>query len=252
MREKLYTIPLNDAIRTDDECPFCFLERKLEQDLMDFVLGSQSSYMERDVREKTDQTGFCRSHFSKMYSYGNTLGNAWILKTHYQRTLEEMKRQMEGYRPSKTGFFERHGSPSAKHPVAAWIREREDSCFICNQFRSDFDRYLDTFLVLWQKDGEFRERILNSKGFCLSHFGLLCDYAEIHLKDRQKALFFPPLFNLMQKNMERLYEDVSWLIEKFDYRNRDADWKTSRDAIQRGMQKLKGGYPADPPYKAPK
>ena len=36
---------------------------------------------------------------------------------------------------------------------------------------------------------------------------------------------------------------------KFDYRNKDADWKNSKDAIQRGMQKLKGGYPADAPYK---
>ena len=43
--------------------------------------------------------------------------------------------------------------------------------------------------------------------------------------------------------------DVSWLIDKFDYRNKDADWKTSKDALQRGMQKLRGGYPADPPFK---
>ena len=41
-------------------------------------------------------------------------------------------------------------------------------------------------------------------------------------------------------------------VEKFDYRNKDADWKTSKDAIQRGMQKLKGGYPADAPYKMSK
>lgn len=56
----------------------------------------------------------------------------------------------------------------------------------------------------------------------------------------------------MEKNMERLQEDVSWLVEKFDYRNKDADWKNSKDAIQRGMQKLKGGYPADPVYKQSK
>ena len=42
------------------------------------------------------------------------------------------------------------------------------------------------------------------------------------------------------------------MVEKFDYRNKDADWKNSRDSIQRGMQKLKGGYPADPPYKMSK
>ena len=48
--------------------------------------------------------------------------------------------------------------------------------------------------------------------------------------------------------MGRLSEDVAWMVEKFDYRNKDADWKNSKDAIQRGMQKLKGGYPADGPY----
>ena len=67
MREKLYTIPLNDAVQAMEECPFCFLERKLEQDLIDFVLGSSASYMESDTRDMTDQAGFCRSHFKKMY-----------------------------------------------------------------------------------------------------------------------------------------------------------------------------------------
>ena len=52
---------------------------------MDFVLGGGSSYMESDVREDTDNAGFCRAHFQKMFDYGNTLGNAWILKTHYEK-----------------------------------------------------------------------------------------------------------------------------------------------------------------------
>ena len=28
----------------------------------------------------------------------------------------------------------------------------------------------------------------------------------------------------------------------------DADWKNSKDALQRGMQKLRSAYPADPVY----
>ena len=52
----------------------------------------------------------------------------------------------------------------------------------------------------------------------------------------------------MERNMERVSKDVSWLVDKFDYRYKDADWKNSRDAVQRGMQKLKGGYPADAPF----
>ena len=45
---------------------------------------------------------------------------------------------------------------------------------------------------------------------------------------------------------------MSWLVEKFDYKNQDADWKNSKDAVQRGMQKLKGGYPAAPVYQQKK
>ena len=85
MKEKLYTIPLNDAVNENDECPFCFIERKLEQDMINFVLGSSSSYMESDIREQTDKIGFCRTHMKKMFDYGNTLGNSLILKTHYQK-----------------------------------------------------------------------------------------------------------------------------------------------------------------------
>jgi hypothetical protein len=35
----------------------------------------------------------------------------------------------------------------------------------------------------------------------------------------------------------------------FDYRSVGKDWKNARDAVPRSMQKLKGGYPSDKPYK---
>ena len=72
------------------------------------------------------------------------------------------------------------------------------------------------------------------------------------LSDKKKQEFYDCLLPVMEANMQRISADVSWLVEKFDYRNKDADWKNSKDAIQRGMQKLKGGYPADPAYKMSK
>ena len=78
MKEQLYTIPLNDAVNAQDECPFCFIHRSIEQDLLDFVLGSGSSYMEADIREQTDKAGFCRYHFQKMFDYGNAAGICFL------------------------------------------------------------------------------------------------------------------------------------------------------------------------------
>lgn len=249
MKEQLYTIPLNDAFAANDECPFCYIERKLEQDLLDFTLGSGSSYMESDIREQTDKAGFCRYHFQKMFQYGNTLGNAWILKTHYKKMNQELADEIKKFKPAKISFLDRFKkSKEVNNTMTAWTYAKQESCYICKQYEETYARYMDTFFFLYKKDADFRKRFEESKGFCLVHFGDLCQAATEKLSEQQKAEFFPALFHLMRENMQRLEEDVSWMVEKFDYRNQDADWKNSKDAIQRGMQKLKGGYPADAPY----
>lgn len=252
MKEKLYTIPLNDAVNAGDECPFCYIERNVEQDLLDYCLGSAASYMEADTRDLTDKYGFCREHIRKMYDYGNTLGNAWILKTHYRKTINEMQEQFKKYSPAKVSFKDRLKGSDTKNPIASWTRSKDKSCYICAEFDKMYGRYMDTFFYLYKEDSEFRRKILEGKGFCLHHFGDLCEYAETTLSEKDKPEFFPAMFKLMTDNMNRLYEDISWLIEKFDYRNKDADWKNSKDAVGRGMQKLRGSYPADPPYKQQK
>lgn len=253
MKEKLYTIPLNDAVNAEDECPFCFIERSVEQDLLDFALGSGSSYMESDVREATDKAGFCREHFKKMFHYGNTLGNGWILKTHFIQMNKELEEQVKLYqsnKPSKSGLFKK--SLGQQTSMGLWIQDKKESCYICNQYKQTYNRYMDTFFVMYKKDAQFREKVNHSKGFCMIHFGDLWEYAQQTLNDKEKEELLPPLLTLMQENMKRLGEEVSWLVEKFDYRNKDADWKNSKDSIQRGMQKLKGGYPSADYYKMDK
>lgn len=253
MKEKLYTIPLNDAVNANDECPFCFIERELEQNALDFVLGSSSSYMESDIREQTDQSGFCKTHMKKMFDYGNTLGNALILQTHYRKLRAEMRKQFDAFTPQKTsilGRFRRSGSGSEKNPIAAWSASKDCSCFICQNITDTFSRYVETFFWLYRQDPEFKNKILSGKGFCLHHFGILCDSADQYLNDKERSEFYPAMFELMDKNFQRMEEDLVWLSDKFDYRNRDADWKNSKDALQRGMQKLRSGYPADPVHKA--
>jgi len=250
MKEQLYTIPLNDAINANDECPFCYIERNVEQDLLDFVLGSGSSYMEADIREMTDKAGFCRQHFQKMFDYGNALGNAWILKTHYRKVIGEMKEQFARFKPTKTTLKDKfRKTAESSNAIGMWVQGKERSCYICDHFKDTYARYMDTFFYLWKQDAEFSRKIKEGKGFCLHHFGDLCEAADSRLAGSEKDAFYETMFPLMERNMERLAEDVAWMVEKFDYRNKDADWKDSKDAIQRGMQKLKGGYPADGPYK---
>ena len=43
MKESIHTIPLMDAFKAEDECPFCYLEREAEQHAISFALGSGAS-----------------------------------------------------------------------------------------------------------------------------------------------------------------------------------------------------------------
>ena len=105
MKEQIYTIPLMDAFNVGDECPFCFIERNLEQHAMDFVLGAGASYMEDDIRAETDKAGFCREHYKKMFEYGNRLGCGLILTTHFKKKNEELKQQIKMFSPAKASMF---------------------------------------------------------------------------------------------------------------------------------------------------
>lgn len=249
MKEQIHTIPIADAFAADGECPFCYIEKRAEQRIMDFVLGASASYMEADMRERTDKAGFCRAHFKKMFDYGNSLGNAWILKTHYMRMIQEMNDAMKDFKPNKPSLLNRFKKDApAGNAIAKWAQEKEESCYICNSLRETFDSYMGTFFGLYKNEDDFRKLVSQSKGFCVTHFGELCSAADTHLSEKELTDFYDVVIPMMQKNMDRLLEDVSWFVEKFDYRNKDADWKNSKDAVERGMQKLKGGYPADSPY----
>ena len=94
MKEKIYTIPINEAFDEGGECPLCNLHQKLEKDTLDFVLGP--SYMEEDMREKTNKTGFCKHHYDKMFKAQNRLGVALMVSTHLKKINNDLEKVLEG------------------------------------------------------------------------------------------------------------------------------------------------------------
>ena len=253
MKEQIYTIPLMDAFHADDECPFCFIERELEQHSIDFVLGSGASYMEDDIRAQTDRMGFCPTHFHKLYEYGNRLGAGLIMSTHVKKKNQELTELIKNYTPGKSSLMGRlkkqQPGSERKTSIGQWESAQQNACYVCDHMKDTYVRYLETFFELYRKNLEFVDLLKNSKGFCLHHFADLVEMAETVLSAKEKASFFAVIFPLMQKNMNRVQTDIEWFCDKFDYRNKDADWKDSKDALQRSMQKMGGGHPADPPYK---
>lgn len=247
MKEYIDTIPINDAFSSGDECPFCYLERLAEQKTIRYVLGPGASYMEPDVRAQTDRSGFCGHHFKMMYDYGNALGSALILQTYYAGLLEELEKEIQSFQlpPKKPLLGHRKAQ---EEPITQWARGRQNSCFVCSRMRYHMNRYGDAFFAML-KEPEFRSRVEHSKGFCMRHFGFLMDQAGEKLPNAQREWFYPAVLGLMKENLSRVKGDIDWFVGMFDYRQAGADWKNSRDAVPRGMQKLQGLHPSDPPYK---
>ena len=251
MKEQLHTIPVNEAFDAGDECPFCYLQRQSEQRTIRYVAGPGASYMEPEVRLATDKAGFCREHMKKLYDYGNALGAALILQTHYARLLEQFSKDAADFTPpGKKNLLGKHkGGESSDLPQR--IHQQSCSCYVCDKIDYNMERYYHTFCVL-TKEAEFRTKVENSKGFCLRHFSELLTAAEEYLPNGQYEWFYDTVFPLMEQHLVRVKEDLDWLIAKYDYRNASLPWKNSQDALKRAMQKVEGLYPADPVYKVDK
>ena len=247
MKEQLDTIPVNEAFETDCECPFCALERTVEQKAIRYALGPSASYMEPDVRAATDSMGYCRAHYKKMYDYGNSLGNALMMQTYMVGLQKELDHQTAVFQmPEKKGLFSKKQTQPL--PILQWLKQKNSTCFLCNKINYNMNRYYATFFHLI-KDQEFRTKVEGTKGFCMHHFEQLLEKAQEKLPNGQIEWFYRTVLDLMKDNLARVQGDLDWFVDKFDYRNASAPWKNSKDAVSRSMQKLKGGYPADNPYK---
>ena len=77
----------------------------------------------------------------------------------------------------------------------------------------------------------------------------LLELAKEDLPNGQREWFYDTVIPLARENLVRVKEDLDHFVSMFDYRSAGKDWKNSRDAVSRSMQKLRGLYPADPPFK---
>ena len=245
MKEYIDTAPVIEAFESGDECPFCYMQRQAEQRAIRYVAGPGASYMEPQVRAITDSKGFCGEHLKKLYDYGNPLGSALMMQTHLLEMRNELETELSKMAmPEKRGMFSKPQDPS----LLQWLQKRNHSCYLCDRVQSSMQRYYATFYALL-KDGDFRALAENCKGFCFHHMEGLLEQAGEHLPNGQRDWFYRVIPQLFQDHLARVQADLDWFVAKHNYQNTGADWKNSRDAVSRAMQKLQGGHPADPPYK---
>lgn len=231
MKEKLYTIPVNDAFNSVCECPVCSMRKTLEDNAVEFTMGP--SYMEEDVRAETDKIGFCNYHLGKLYENQNRLGLALMLKTHMDKTIKDL----EGLAAKKgkgPALFKKNTEVS---PLKEYTDKLKDSCYICNKVENIFNLYIATLFSLYANDNAFLDKFRASKGFCTTHYGLLYEEAVKYTNGEKLENFRKDLNKIYFDNMKRVREDLEWFIDKFDYRYVNEPWKNSKDALPRTMTK---------------
>jgi len=235
-KEEIYTIPLWDAVRSDDECPFCFIQSKLEKDLIAFCLSD--AYMESDFREKTNKLGFCRNHYTKLYQAGNKLGLVLVNQSHTMEMMETFKKISKSLTVQKGGLFKRNNS--SESPIDHLLHTLNDGCYICDRMETTMDRYFDTFFYLYKKDSTFVDHLNHTKGFCMPHYLQLIKKGQEKTKPSVFDSFIKQTMPLFESNMNRMLDDMQWFINKYDYRYSDEPWKNAKDAPKRSVQKING------------
>jgi len=253
MKDHIHTIPVLDALRDPGGCPFCMMQKNLDSLAVDFIMGP--AYMDEDIRDKTDEAGFCAGHLQKLYAVQNRLGAALLLHTHFKRmqkylegpaavsAAERNPDNPQGRRFAKEnvlgkGFFKKTVSSASK--MAGQIASQQNRCYLCEKVEDTFNRYVDTFFYMWPREKEMRKLVQTLPGFCLPHYGMMMAKAEISLSKKHLESFLSIVVPLQQGAMAKLEGDLDWFIQKFDYRNNDAPWKNSKDAIIRAVAMLKG------------
>lgn len=252
MKEEIYTIPVTDAFNEVSECPICVLENKLENQYIEYFLGP--SLMEPDCRIETNDKGFCKRHFELLYNrQENRLGLGLTIDTHLfeqnkilNKKLKRNLRLIKGEHniPSLKTIFKRYPSSapieSFINELSSHLKDLEKKCAICDKMEFTMNRYFDVIFYLWTKEKEFRNLFISKKGFCLTHFRQLLDGSKKHLNIKYLPTFIENLLKMQLENMERLQNEVNWFTQKFDYRNADAPWGNSKDAVQRSIEKIVG------------
>lgn len=236
MKEKLYTIPLSEALEEGSECLFCTLFERLENDALHYTLGP--SYMEPDNRIITNEKGFCRRHYQKMYGAGNRLGLSLMVSSHFDEILKKYDEIYKGEFNEKKGIFKIAAKKDKVQENKNYIEVLEESCFICDKVKADMDKFFDTFIYLWKTEKQFRENVKKSKGFCLFHYEKLMSTAAGKMSASDFSDMKNELYENQKKNLLRVKEELEWFIKKFDYRFKYEPWNNSRDSLRRALMKL--------------
>ena len=231
MAESIYKIPVSEAfdasLERGKECPFCRLYDILEENELEIILGG--AMMEPDIRIRTNKQGFCHDHYGKMFTRKNRLGMGLILESHLNQLREEMSSTAVELVKGKGGAVMKRSD------------ELKDSCYICGRIATNFEKMIETAVILYEDDPEFTKKAQKQPLYCIPHFTRFLRCAKDRLNKKEYAEFYKKVAEPFFKYFDELRGDVSHFCNKFDYRYDAEPWGNAKDSVERSIRFLTSG-----------
>ena len=206
MKEKIYTIRINEAFDLYEGCPICRLYGNLERDSMEYITGA--AMMEPDVRISTNKQGFCHNHLNKMIMGKNKLSLALMLESHLPELNAALFGRAETVTPKDTELKK----------IRKIAKEADRGCFVCDRTAVFMGYYYDNIFHIWRKEPDFREKFRRQPFFCVPHFAELTEQAEKFLSKKEQAEIIGEMTGACREYIVSLNADVSEFCKSFDYR----------------------------------
>ena len=227
--EQIYTIPVNEAFDETAEkhefgCPLCLLYRKLQNDEIDIILGA--SMMEPDIRIKTNDMGFCHSHYGMMLRRKRMLGMGLILESH----LAEVKNKLNG----KGSLISKTGASMKE------LSRLNSECYVCSRIDKNLLMMIATTVYLFETDTNFKAKLKRAPYFCIPHYEATLSYAEKKMSKKAFKELYEAMHEVNENYITNLSSDVSWFCKKFDYRYDEEPWYNAKDSVYRSIKFLSG------------
>lgn len=222
MKERIYSIPLTDALNEKCGCILCTIEKKLEQEAVTYFLGP--SLMEPDNREMTNDKGFCRRHMNMLLEGNHRLGLALMLETHVKELSQKLDIKQ------KSGMFSKGIDTDL---MSSSIYNAVHSCALCDKLSSQMKDAAGNLAYLWDAEEDFRTKFESSAALCPEHMALTLSACKSELGGKKRDEFARMLVAQQKKALDSLYEDLHSFTLSFDYRNTGKPDKNVADSVPR-------------------
>ena len=209
------------------------MRNSVEEHICEYIMGA--AMMEPDVREETNELGFCLTHYNMLLKQNNRLSLALMLNTHLAQFREEIL-------DKKDGVFNK-GAKAKK------LADMKETCFVCAKVDWGVNHMLETVFTMFKNDEGFRKLYSAQEYLCIPHYRKLMTAAQSKLKKDDLKAFCDATDELVGKYAKALNSDVKEFCDSFDYRNagklHNEDMEHVRSSIERAIEFLTSRKPSE-------